>query len=70
MDNVSIEHLGDALAYLTLEIVAAVSPDSETAAQRLDIIADRLLEFSRDVITVPTHDVLRATADSLRTIAG
>jgi len=58
------------LAHLTLEIVAAVSPDSGTAVRRLDIIAERLLEFSRDVVTVPTHDVIRATADSLRKIAG
>lgn len=69
MDNVSIEHFGDVLAHLTLEIVAAVSPDDATAVRRLDIIAERLLSFSRDVVTVPTHDIIRATADSLRTIA-
>jgi hypothetical protein len=59
------QHIGDAIALVTVEIIAALSPDSDTACANLERVAGRLLDAVRILEPGPTHDVIKAAAEIL-----
>lgn len=65
MTQIDAQHAGDAMALLTLEIIHAVFPDSETACSKLELIAGRLLDAVRHLDDGPTRDIIGAAAEVL-----
>lgn len=61
----TIRQVADAMAILTMEIVAALAKDTATADAQLEDIAGRLMEFSAGMPVGNTHALVAAVGERL-----
>lgn len=61
----TIRQVADAMAVLTIEIVAAMTKDREVAEDRLEDIAGRLMEFSAGMPAGNTRALVTAVGEML-----
>lgn len=59
------QHIGDAFAIITMEIVAALDPASDAACVALEKIGGRLLDTIRALEPGPARDIIKAAAEVL-----
>lgn len=63
--NLTIRQVADAMAVLTIEIVAAMAKDREVADAQLEDIAGRLMEFSAGMPAGNTRALVTAVGEML-----
>ena len=63
--NLTIRQVADAMAILTMEVVAALAKDTAAADAQLEDIASRLMEFSAGMPIGNTHALVAAVGEML-----
>lgn len=63
--KLTIRQVADAMAILTMEIVAALAKDTEVADAQLETIASSLMEFAAGMPVGNTHALVTAVGEML-----